>query len=87
MKKIFNWINPTSKNNDEANNILNIIFLNHSTEQSIEIFNEVQRQFCKELDKRFQENKKENKHIDNFFNPQERARNIEVSFAEFVNKN
>jgi len=82
MKKIFNWINPTIKNNDEANNILNIILLNHSTEKSIEIFNEVQRQFCKELDKRFQGNKKENKHIDNFFNPQERAKGIEVTFSE-----
>jgi len=87
MKKIFNWINPTSKNNDEANNILNIIFLNHSTEQSIEIFNEVQRQFCKELDKRFQDNKKENKHIDNFFNPQERAKDIKVNFAEVLSNN
>lgn len=67
MLKRFLCCLSDAERSDEVKACLDIIFRNHSTEQSIAIFSEVKAQYEEELRRRLEQNRLENEQIENYF--------------------
>lgn len=73
MKKQINslssWVSNLfeSDGTDEIKGCVDIIFKNHTTEQSLYIFSEVKRMYEQELNTRYESNLKENAQIKTYF--------------------